>query len=165
MMTCRYCEYKFCWNCRAGATYEHFNNKQLGCGIGLSEDRRRGRCYEFWKKVGFLLMGLLGCIGFLIFSTPVALCLVTYGFIFEACCKRHRTVAKIICCFTLPWIFYIGLIYINVVTIPLMLIFGLVFICKETIAYCLRRRNRNQTDFNTEAMLEAEERLVAENRK
>ena len=38
LMVCRYCEFKFCWNCRQGATYAHFRSSELGCGVPLFED-------------------------------------------------------------------------------------------------------------------------------
>ena len=99
LMDCGYCKYRFCWACKEGATYGHYERPELGCGVRLLTDPDaelpidprdfeirddpensccKECCHHLPKIIGFGLLFLLLSPLILVFITPVFLCASLY---------------------------------------------------------------------------------------
>ena len=116
-MTCRYCEFKFCWACRKGATYGHFSNPKLGCGVALFENPGENQCLRVLKTVGIVILCVLLFPLFLIFFLPVVMCVAVWKTLEEK--PLGEKIISVVILFPIMFIF--GLI-LNVIFIPIFIV-------------------------------------------
>ena len=134
MMTCGFCEFRFCWLCKKEATYNHFANPSSPCYEALyaEEPLMQGWCCKILKFLGRFLLYLLFGPLFLVFATPVYLVKVSYD-IFKKCCGWKC--GLLWCILLLPVTIVIGLA-LDLFTIPVLLIAGIVYLLGEAKLAC-----------------------------
>ena len=134
LMTCGFCEFKFCWVCREEATYQHFSNPNpfTNCGAGLMENAPRSKCCRVTRTIFLLLLLILLAPIALVLYTPMA-CVVLSWELFRKCGCRGCCLL-FWCTLLSPITFTIGLC-LDPITVPIIIIFGIVMLVKT----CMQR--------------------------
>ena len=140
-MTCGFCQYEFCWACGASATTadDHFGEFK-GCGVHMMDDSIQpgDRGFHFTPQV--VLEIVITAFTYIVLYPVVLvlLCPVLVGMKLESWATENQRITNTFYLFMFC-VFggLIGLVFINIVFIPVFLVGTIIHVVKLAIRMCI----------------------------